>query len=96
MEDEIEAILNEVVRPSLAAHGGGIGSYSFQDGILRFRFTGACAQCPSALLTAEQIIAGNLKARMPQIKSVVLEQGVSQELQNQAIDILKNRHELLK
>lgn len=91
MNGEIEAVLNEEIRPGLAAHGGDIGSYSFQDGVFRFRFTGACAQCPSAFLTAEQMVAERLQARLPQVKSVILERGVSQELQDQALSILRRK-----
>lgn len=91
METVLESVLEEVVRPALAAHGGGIGAYSFQDGTFRFRFTGACAQCPSAWITAEQIVAESLMTRIPQVKTVLLEQGVDESLLNQAMDILKRR-----
>ena len=56
MDPAVEAVLDEYVRPALAAHGGGVGDCSFQDGVFRFRFLGACALCPSAWMTAQQLV----------------------------------------
>lgn len=56
VNSEIEQVLDQYVRPVLTAHGGSIGWYSFQDGEFRFRFSGECALCPSAWITAEQVV----------------------------------------
>ena len=46
MLEMIERILEEKVRPQLAAHGGGIESVGCEDGIYRFRLLGQCSGCP--------------------------------------------------
>ena len=56
-----------------------------------FRLTGQCAGCPSAYLTTEELIRGTLLERFPQLREVVLEQGVSEDLLAQARKLL--RHE---
>ena len=47
-----------------------------------------CAGCPSAYLTTEELIRGTLLERFPQLREVVLEQGVSADLLAQAKRLL--------
>lgn len=75
----------------LAAHGGDIGWYEFRDGEFRFRFTGGCALCPSAWITAEQVVTTALMTRLPQVHRVVMEQGVSPDLERQALELLHRK-----
>ena len=88
----IERILDEKVRPQLAAHGGGIKSVGCENGIYRFRLLGQCSGCPSAYLTTESLIKEELLAAVPQLKDVVLVQAVSDSLLEQARLLLKNKH----
>ena len=76
----IEAVLEKDVRPTLLAHGGNLELLSFEDGIARVRFTGACSGCPSADLTMEMVVREKLTAALPKVKDVVLEQAVSEEM----------------
>ena len=89
--EEIEQVLEETIRPQLALHGGGIQSVGLGDGVYRFRLLGQCAGCPSAFLTTETYIREALTAAFPQLSRVVLEQGVSDALLDQARAIL-GRH----
>lgn len=94
IDTKIEAVLNEEIRPILNAHGGDIGEYTFQDGVFRFRFVGQCAHCPSAWITAEQLVAERLMTKLLQVREVLLVRDVDQELWDQAVDILKKRRAL--
>lgn len=76
---EIDRVLDGEVRPVLAAHGGDISWYDFQDGEFRFRFSGRCARCPSAWITAEKVVTTTLMAHLPQVQRVIMEQGESPE-----------------
>ena len=87
--ERIEGVLEERVRPNLALHGGNIRSLSCEDGVYRFRLTGQCAGCPSAMLTTEQLIKSALLEAVPQLRDVVLVGGVSQNLLDQARAILR-------
>ena len=86
---EIEQVLDQYVRPVLAAHGGSIGWYSFQNGEFRFRFSGECALCPSAWITAEQVVTTALMLRLPQVERVIMEQGVDTSLLHYAASLMK-------
>jgi Fe-S cluster biogenesis protein NfuA len=84
IQDEVEAIFNEEIRPVLASHAGNIMVVDYSDGVLLVRLTGQCSGCPSALLETEDFINSKIKAGIPQIRDVVLMAGVSDELMNQA------------
>ena len=88
--ERIERVLEEEVRPQLALHGGGIQSLSCEDGVYRFRLTGQCAGCPSAYLTTEAVIEETLRTSIPELKEIVLVQGVSEDLLEQARAILRH------
>ena len=88
LKEIIEQILEEQVRPSLLAHGGNLTLLDFTDGVVHIRFTGACSGCPSADLTLEMLVKEKLTAALPEVKDVVMEQSVSDELMDFARKIL--------
>jgi Fe-S cluster biogenesis protein NfuA len=88
--DTIETILNEDVRPDLLKHQGNVVVVSYEKGILRIRLTGKCSGCPSASLTAEELIGERVKARLPEVQDVILVSGVSDDLIAQAKAILSH------
>lgn len=92
MDQELEAVLDQHVRPQLRGHGGGIEVLSVEDGVLRFKLTGKCSGCPAAGLTTEELIQSEVTARIPAIRQVVLVQETSRDLIDQARAILQNRH----
>lgn len=92
MFEELEAVLDQYVRPQLRGHGGGIKVLSVEDGVLRFKLTGKCSGCPAADLTTEELIQSEVTARVPAIRQVVLVQETSRELIDQARAILQSRH----
>lgn len=93
MYPEIEAVLDQYVRPLLRAHGGDMEVLEFtDDGVLRFRMRGQCAGCPAADLTTEELIRGELAQHLPQVKDVVLVHEVSEDLLRQARAILRDHH----
>lgn len=92
MYEEIEAVLDEYVRPLLRTHGGDMEILSVEDGVLRFKLKGKCSGCPAADLTTEELIRGEVTEHLPSIRQVVLVQETSQELIDQARAILKQRH----
>ena len=88
LQDQIDRVLEQDVRPVLHLHGGDMEVIDYQDGILRFRFAGCCAGCPSAVLTAEQIVRSALMEAVPEIRDVVLVNEVSPDLLQKAKAIL--------
>ncbi|MFN0122656.1 MAG: NifU family protein [Blastocatellia bacterium] len=47
--DQINAILDEKVRPGLAGDGGGLEIIDLDDKTLTIRYQGACGSCPSSI-----------------------------------------------
>lgn len=92
MEEALQKVLDERIRPVLYEHGGDIRILEVADGVLRFRLSGQCSGCPSAAVTAEELVAKEIREALPQIRSVVLDTGVSDELIDMARGILKKRH----
>lgn len=86
--ERIEQVLDEEIRPQLLLHGGGLETVSLTEGRYTFRLIAQCAGCPSAYLTTEELIRGTLLERFPQLREVVLEQGVSADLLAQAKRLL--------
>mgnify|MGYP003162793700 FL=1 len=87
MYEDIEAVLDEHVRPLLRTHGGEMEIIEVEDGVVRFKLKGKCAGCPAADLTTEE-----LTEHLPHIKRAVLVQDISPELLDEARSILKMRH----
>lgn len=92
MYEEIEAVLDEHVRPLLRTHGGDMEIVDVEDGVVRFKLKGKCAGCPAADLTTEELIQTSLIEHLPQIKQAILVQDISEDLLNEARAILKMRH----
>lgn len=92
MYEEIEAVLDEYVRPLLHTHGGDMELISVEDEILRFRLKGRCSGCPAADLTAEELIQTAVTEHIPSIRRAVLVQEVSGALLAEARAILQMRH----
>ena len=88
MEDDIRKILKEKVDPVLAEHFGGSELTGLEDGVAYVRLTGACASCPSAQDTIEDVVKNFVMGGVPEVKDVVLDTSVSEDLLDMARQIL--------
>jgi len=89
MEEEIKKVLKEKVDPVLAAHYGGAVLTGYQDNIVKVKLTGACASCPSAQYTIEDVIREIVLENCRDVKDVVLDTSVSEDLLDMARKLLK-------
>jgi Fe-S cluster biogenesis protein NfuA len=62
-----DMIRTEVV-PALEMDGTGIEVVDVSDGIAQVRFAGACASCPSTIMTLIMGLEQELRARFPEIQ----------------------------
>ena len=85
---EIQKILEEKVNPILAGHFGGAVLVGYENNIAKVRMTGACATCPSARFTIEEIVKGIVMENCSDVKDVVLDASVSEELFEMAQKIM--------
>ena len=89
MIEKIENVFDKYVRPQLSMHYGDVKIISFDGGVLKIKLMGQCSNCLSAKFTVEDIIEKELKEKLPEVKKVVLIEGVSDELLAFAKKILK-------
>ena len=87
---EVEAVLDEYVRPYLAAHGGNLEVAGVEGGVVFFHLMGRCAGCAAADQTSEELINRELVERVPGIKRAVLANGISPELLGQTMALLRD------
>ncbi|SMC60295.1 NifU family protein [Papillibacter cinnamivorans] len=90
---QIEAVLDERVRPALLTHGGGVRIVEIENGVVKARMLGQCSSCPAAALTNEQLIEAELREALPWVERVVLVTETDPELLNMARSILRQRRE---
>lgn len=88
VKTEIEDLLETKVRPFILSHNGDISFRGYEDGVVRVSFSGACSGCPSADLGTRGFVEEILRAEIPEVQSVELEQSVSSDLLAQARQIL--------
>jgi Fe-S cluster biogenesis protein NfuA len=69
LQERIERVLEEQVRPDLRADGGDIIVVGIDaDNIVQVRLTGACQGCSSSVYTLSMRVEATLKAEIPEIR----------------------------
>ncbi len=72
MRAEVEKVIKEI-QPNLRADGGDIELVDVtEDGIVKVKLKGRCAGCPLSTMTIKFGVERYLKARVPQVKKVVV------------------------
>jgi Fe-S cluster biogenesis protein NfuA len=71
MEDRIQKIIEEKIRPSLQMDGGDIEYLGMDGNNVKVRLKGACHGCPSAQITLQMGVLRLLKAEIPEIEGVI-------------------------
>ncbi len=89
---QVEAVLDEKIRPYLKQHNGDIKVVALFSETIKVKLLGQCSNCPSASAENEEFFEKELRAAFPEIKHVLLETGVSDELIDEAKAILNQRH----
>ena len=92
MEEAVRKVLREQVDPVLQEHFGGSQLTKIEDGVAYVKLTGACAGCPSAQETLEDVVKDFVMGGVPEIRDVVLDTSVSEDLLDMARKIL--HHEI--
>jgi Fe-S cluster biogenesis protein NfuA len=57
--------------------------------VVKVKLTGACASCPSAQYTIEDIVKAIVMDEIPEVKDVILDTSVSEDLIDMAKKILR-------
>lgn len=71
-KDTVAKFIEERIKPSLAADGGGIELVEIKDdNTVEVKLTGACGCCPFSQMTLKAGVETALKEEFPEIKEVV-------------------------
>ena len=87
-EEKIQHVLDEKINNRLADHGGSAELTGFVDGVASVKFYGACRHCASADDTFQFIVKSSILEEVPEVKDVVLDETVSEDLLEMARKIL--------
>jgi len=68
-ENQVKEALDEV-RPHLQADGGDVDFVGIENGVVKVRLKGTCANCPMSQMTIKWGVENYLKKKIPEIKSV--------------------------
>lgn len=88
IEEQIQEIIDEVVNVQLALHGGSASLTAYEDGVAWVKFHGACAGCMASSDTLEMVVKESIMGKLPEVKDVMLDNTVSEDLLDMARKIL--------
>ncbi len=88
MHNEVTKIIKEKINPILQEHFGSAEITEINDGVVKVKFLGACSSCPAAQYTLEDTVKAILMEEFPEIKDVILDTSVSEDLIDMAKKIL--------
>ena len=90
LEKEIQAVLENQIRPVLKAHNGDIELTGIENGdIVYLRLLGSCASCMGAEDTVKGIIETSIRESCPWASDIRVSSGVSDDLVQEALRLLK-------
>ena len=71
LEQRVQAILEDEIRPALQMDGGDVQLVGVEGGEVQLRLRGACAGCPGAQMTLRMGIERRLRELVPEVTRVV-------------------------
>lgn len=70
LRERVAKVIN-LIRPAVQSDGGDVELVDVtSDGVVRIRLHGACVGCPSSAITLQVGIERNLRAHIPEVRSV--------------------------
>ena len=91
VKEKIKQILDDDINVKLILHGGGATLTSFEDGVAKIKFTGACASCMSQTDTFDEVVKASIMQKVPEVRDVEVDDSVSDELLDFARQILAGK-----
>lgn len=88
----IQSVIDEKIAPVLESHQGSIKIDKLEGKVLTVIFEGACRGCPAAQLTFEDVVEDVILKEFPEeVETVILYQGISEEMMSFAKSLMKNK-----
>lgn len=70
IDQHINQVLDDYIKPAIAMDGGGLIYHGFADGVVTITLIGACKGCPQSELTLKSGIETTLKYHVPEVREV--------------------------
>ena len=70
--NKVHEVIQRDIKPYIEADGGQIMLQSVNEGVVFVHLAGACAGCPGATMTLKGGVERILKAKIPEVKAVML------------------------
>ena len=67
----MEEIIDEYIRPGVAADGGDIQLIKIEDNDVYVKLTGACQSCSSAIMTMKMGVEALLREEFPSMRELI-------------------------
>lgn len=90
LEKKISEVIEKDINPSLSAHMGGALLSGCEDGVAYIKFTGSCRGCYAADDTMASVVRPALLNQIPQLRDVVLDDSVSEDLLDFALSLMRH------
>jgi len=71
VEERIQRLLDQEIRPYIAQDGGDVLFAGFRDGTVELYLQGSCSGCPSSTATLKHGIEARLREAVPEVQQVV-------------------------
>ena len=71
LADRVQRVLDELVNPRIAAHGGAVELVDVADDVIYVRMTGGCQGCAASALTLRQGIDRMVREEIPEVRDIV-------------------------
>jgi Fe/S biogenesis protein NfuA len=71
VRDRIQKILDEMINPAVASHGGFVEVLDVKENVAYLRLGGGCQGCGMVNVTLKQGIEATLKEEIPQLAGVI-------------------------
>lgn len=78
--EKVEDVIEQDIRPLLKEHGGDLKVIALEEKTLKVKFLGACSGCPGAQMTLEDLVQLKITEKISEIKSVVLQTDLSEDM----------------
>ena len=71
LADRVQQVLDELINPRIAAHGGSVELVDLADNTLYVRMLGGCQGCAASAATLRQGVERMVREELPEIEAVV-------------------------
>lgn len=71
LADRVQAVIDEVINPGIAAHGGFVEMVDVSEDTLYLRMGGGCQGCAASAATLRQGIERMVRQEVPQIENII-------------------------